>query len=146
MSFNISRWRYWWAYLAIILLGLYAIWLTDRAADMASWAVGIIAALLLIMMEIVIRRERINIADGVEIIRGKSIVHVPFNRISQVSVSQSFLQNIFRYGAVELKTPGETIYLSGISEANKLAKQIESKMHAVHNKHEHHAQKPHVGL
>ncbi len=146
MSFHISRWRYGWAYLAIILLVLYTIWLTDRAADAASWTVGIIAALLLILMEVVIRRDRINIADGVEIIRGKNMVHVPFNRISQVSVSQSFLQNIFRYGTVELKTPGETIYVSGISEANKLAKQIESKMHVAHNKHEHHMQKPHVGL
>ena len=139
MSFHISRWRYWWAYLAILLLALYTIWLNDRAADAASWIVGIIAVLILIIMEVVIRRERINIADGVEIIRGKSMAHVPFNGISQVSVSQSFLQNIFRYGTVELKTPGETIYLSGISEANKLAKQIEGKMHSVHQAHKHNA-------
>ena len=137
MSFHISRWRYWWAYLAIILLALYTIWLTDRAADVASWIIGIITVLLLVIMEVVIRRERIDIADGVEVIRGKSIVHVPFNRISQVSTSQSFLQNIFRYGTIELKTPGETIYVSGIAEANKLARQIEGKMHSVHKTHKH---------
>jgi uncharacterized membrane protein YdbT with pleckstrin-like domain len=143
--FHISRWRYWYAYLAVALLVLYAMWLSDRAADIASYVAGAGALVSFIVMELVIRKEKVNIADGVEIIKGKSMVHVPFSKISQVSVSQSVLQNIFRYGTLELKTPGETIYLPGIAEANKAKKQIESKMHSVHNKHEHHSEKPHVG-
>ena len=145
MSFHISRWRYWWAYLVIIVLVMYAIWLTDRAADMASWTAGIAAFILLVMMEIVIRRERIAVNGAVDIIRGKSRTQIPFNSISSVSVSQSVLQNLLRYGTVFLKTPGEEITLSSFEEPNKIKKQIESRMHVAHQKHLHHEQKPHVG-
>jgi len=145
MMFHISRWRYWWAYLVIILLVLYAIWLTDRAADMASWTAGIAAFILLIVMDVVIRRDRVVISDDIEIVSGKIRKRIPVIGISNVSVSQSVLRNLLRCGTVLLKTPGEEIVLSNFEEPNKIKKQIESRMHSVHQKHAHHEQKPHVG-
>jgi uncharacterized membrane protein YdbT with pleckstrin-like domain len=141
MSFHISRWRYWWAYLFIILLALYAFWLTDRAQDAASWTAGIAAFILLIIMETVIRRQRVIINNSVEIRSGSKKTHIEFKNVSNVSVQQSVLQNLLRHGTVIIKLPGEEIVLSGFTEPNKIKRQIESKMHLAHQAH-----KNHVGL
>ncbi len=145
MSFHISRWRYWWAYLVIILLAMYAFWLTDRAQDAASWTAGIAALILFIIMEIVIRRQRIKIGDFVEIMSGNERTRIEFKSVSGVSVQQSVLQNILRHGSITIKLPGEEIVLSGFAEPNKIRKQIESRMHSVHQSHPHHSEKPHAG-
>ena len=145
MTFHISRWRYWWAYLIIILLALYAFWLTDRAADNPSWIAGIIALTLFIVMEIFIRRQQIKIDNAVEIRSGNEKTSIEFKSIASVSVQQSVLQNILRHGTVTIKLPGEEIVLSGFAEPNKIKRQIEGKVHSAHESHPHHSEKPHVG-
>ncbi|MEM3154123.1 MAG: PH domain-containing protein [Candidatus Woesearchaeota archaeon] len=145
MAFHISRWRYWWAYLVVILLVLYAIWLTDRAADVASWIVGSVAFVLFVIMEVMIRRRRVIINDAVEIISGNVRTRVDFKKIAGVSVQQSVLQNLLRYGTVIIKLPGEEIVLAGFAEPNRIKRQVDSHLHVVHEKHPHYSQKPRVG-
>jgi hypothetical protein len=135
--FHISRWRYWWAYLFIILLALYAFWLTDRAQDAASWTAGIIALILLISMEFIVRRQQVKIGAAVEIRSGNERTRIELSRIAGISVRQSVLQNLLRHGTVILKLPGEEIVLSGFAEPNKIKRQIESKMHLAHQAHKH---------
>ncbi len=129
----------------IILLALYAFWLTDRAADAASWIAGICALILLIIMEVVIRRQQIKINNAVEIRSGNEKTHIEFKSVANVSVQQSVLQNLLRHGTVTIKLPGEEIVLSGFAEPNKIKKQIDSKLHLLHEKHPHHEKKPHAG-
>ena len=144
MSFHVSRWRYWWAYSVIILLALYSFWLTDRAADAASWTSGIAAFILFAMMEIVIRRQQIKISDSVVIRSGNEKTSIDFNRIAGVSVRQSVLQSLLRHGTVIIKLPGEEIVLSGFAEPNKIRKQIEQRLRGAHAAH-HHSMNPHIG-
>jgi uncharacterized membrane protein YdbT with pleckstrin-like domain len=145
MSFHISRWRYWWAYFVVILFALYSFWLTDRAEDVASWTAGIAALILFIIMEIVIRRQRVITKNSVEIRSEKETKRIEFSKISHVSVVQSFLQHLLRYGTVVIKSPGEDIVLLNFAEAGKIARSIQKHLHTVHEKHEHHSRKPHVG-
>src|SRR5574341_1912391 len=129
MKFHISRWRYWWAYLAVFLLVLAAIWLTDNGKDAASWTVGIIALALFILLEFVIRSERIIINDAIEIRRfRKEPVSISFVSISDAAVSQTTLQHILRYGDVLIKSSSGEVLLSRFEEPLKIEKLIQQKI------------------
>jgi uncharacterized membrane protein YdbT with pleckstrin-like domain len=150
MGFHISRWRYWWGYTVVFILVLAAIWFTDRAADAASWITGIVALISFIIFEFIIRRERIAITDsGVEVRRGifkAEVTSIPYEKIAAVSTSQTVLQNVLRFGDVQIDTssPAE-IVLIGFEEPGKIERQISSRLHEVHEEHEHHKAEPHVG-
>jgi len=146
MKFHISRWRYWWAYLTIFILVLLAIWLTDNGMDSLSWVSGGGGLVLFVIMEFVIRMEKINIADsGVEFRNGKDVTILQYSSISDVSLTQSFFQHLLRFGDVQIKMPGSEVVLKGFEEAAKIEKVISMNIHKVHEGHEHHAKEPHVG-
>ncbi len=145
MKFHISRWRYWWGYVVVFLLVMLAIWFTDRAADAPAWIIGSLAVVLFIVLEIVIRLERIVVGDSeIELRKGilsKSIIRISLNKVSNVSISQSVLQRILRYGDVEIDTPGgptAEIVLKGFEEAGKIERLVSERIHKVHEAHEHH--------
>jgi len=138
MSFHISRWRYWWAYLIVFLLVLAAIWLTDNGKDIASWTVGIFALVLFVIFEFVIRLERVVINNSVEIRRfRKETTSIPFSSISNVTATQTTLQHLLRYGDVIIKSSSGEVLLSNFEEPVKIEKLISQKIKAVHESHEH---------
>jgi len=138
MSFHISRWRYWWAYLLVFLLVLSAIWLTDNGKDAASWAVGVIALVMFIILEFVIRLERLVINDAVEIRRfRKEATSIPFVSISNAAAVQTTAQHILRYGDVIIKSSSGEVLLANFEEPVKIEKLISQKIKAVHESHAH---------
>ena len=145
MRFHVSRWLYWWAYLAVFLLILLAIWFTDRAQDFESYVAGGIGLLIFIIFEFVVRKEQIKfIEDGVEIRHGKSSEIVLFNSISDASVIQTPFQSVLRYGDVLIKTPGREIVLKNFEEPVKISRAISTRIHIAHELHSHHKGGPHV--
>ena len=145
MKFHISRWRYWWGYLLVFILFFSAIWFSDRAVDAAAWLVGSLGIGFLVLFEYLIRVERIDVGDELLIIKSKLVRRVQYSQISNVSLSQTGLQNLLRYGDVLVKLPGEEIMLSRFEEAGKIERQINKHLHILHEQHPHHAKKPHVG-
>ncbi len=149
MGFHISRWRYWWGYAVVFLLVLLAIWFTDRAADNASWVSGTVAIALFVILEFVIRLERIRITDSeIEIRRGlfgKSIQRLPYGSVSSVSAVQTFLKKTLRYGDLMIKTAGDEIVLLNFQDPAKIERAVGRRIHKFHETHPHHAVEPHVG-
>jgi len=152
MKFHISRWRFWWAYFIVILLAMLAIWLNDRGYDRSVWISAVFALILFVILEFMIRLERVDITDAqIELRRGifsKDVTRVMYHSISDVTARQTFLQRILRFGDVEIDTPGSPkaeIVLTGFEEAAKIDAIISGHIHRVHEAHEHHATGPHVG-
>lgn len=124
MKFHISRWKYWWVYLLVVVLVLLAIWFSDKAFDKASWISGGVALVLFLILEFLIRSERVLI-DGEHIefrsgIFSKESTKVSCKSISNVSVSQSLLQRLLRFGDVEIRSTGGDYVLTGFEEPNKI--------------------------
>ena len=82
----------------IFLLVLLTIRFQDRAADSAAWTTGIIALILLVIFEFVIRLERVKITtDGIEVVKGifkREITKTSFHSVSDVSSTRTPLQQI----------------------------------------------------
>ena len=136
MKFHISRWKYWWVYLLVIVLVLLAIWFSDKAFDKASWICGGVALVLFLILELLIRSERVFI-DGEHIefrsgIFSKESTKVSCKSISNVSVSQSLLQRLLRFGDVEIRSTGGDYVLTGFEEPNKIERLL-----SAHLKHKH---------
>ncbi|GEM_PF-2201508 len=136
MKFHISRWRYWYGYLLVLILVLLAIWFSDKAFDRASWISGGVALVLFLILEFLIRSERVFI-DGEHIefrsgIFSKESTKVSCKSISNVSVSQSLLQRLLRFGDVEIRSTGGDYVLNGFEEPNKIERLL-----SAHLKHKH---------
>jgi len=132
--------------LIIFILVLLAIWLTDNGMDSLSWVSGGVGVVLFLIMEFIIRTEKVNITDSsVEIRKGKDVASLQYSSISNVSLNQSFFQHLLRFGDVQIDVPGSEIVLTGFEEAAKINKVISMYVHKVHEGHEHHAKPPHVG-
>ncbi|VVB81293.1 Bacterial PH domain protein [uncultured archaeon] len=128
MKFHISRWNYWWAYLIVTVLVLLAIWFSDKAYDRASWISGGVALILFLILELLIRSERV-IVDGenLELRQGllsKESTRISCKSVSNVSVSQSFLQRLLRYGDLEIRTTAGDYVLRSFEEPGKIERAL----------------------
>jgi hypothetical protein len=145
MKFHISRWQYWWGYLAVFLLVLLAIWFTDRAQDFQSYIAGGIALIVLVVFEFIVRKEKVRFAeDGIEIIRGKDVEKISFDSVSDASAIQTALQSVLRFGDVLIKIPNREIVLNNFEEPGKIARAIGTRIHVTHELHGHHKGGPRV--
>lgn len=123
MRFNISRWKFWWAYGAVILLALLAMWNMDRANDSAALLLWIICGALFILLEILIRTETIviNNREVKRVVMFKTVQK--FTRAHHsVKVSQSSLQKGLRFGGVVIDAD---IVMSGVSDPQKIRRLLE---------------------
>ncbi len=145
MKFHISRWQYWWGYLAVLLLVFLASWFTDRAQDLQSYIAGGIALIIFVVFEFIVRKEKVRFAeDGIEIIRGKDIERVSFGSVSDASAIQTALQSVLRFGDVLIKVPNREIVLKNFEEPGKIARAIGTRIHVTHELHGHHKGGPRV--
>ena len=145
MKFHISRWQYWWGYLAVFLLVLLAIWFTDRAQDSQSYIAGGIALIILLVFESIVRKEKVRFADdGIEIVRGKDVEMISFDSISDASSIQSALQSVLRCGDVLIKVPNREVVLKNFEEPGRIARAIGTRIHVSHELHGHHKGGPRV--
>lgn len=132
MKFHISRWKYWWVYLLVIVLVLLAIWFSDKAYDKASWISGGVAVVLFLILELLIRSERVFI-DGEHIefrsgIFSKESTKLSCKSVSNVSVKQSLLQRLLRFGDVEIRSTGGDYLLNGFEEPNKIERLLSAHL------------------
>jgi len=146
MKFHISRWHFWYAYTAIILLFILGIWLYDRAIDNLAWTSILIAIILLVLFEVLIRIETLTITkvsvDHRKGLFSKQVSRVMFDSITNVSVHQTFLQRILRFGSVDIYTPGSSgpeIVLRSVNNAAKIENIISG--HATKHKTQHEVRK-----
>jgi len=120
-SFHVSRWKYWYAYLLIILLAGLWIWTRDTGRDALALIAGLLALIFFAIFEIVIRRDRIIISnDG--IIRKRwttELEKIPYSHISDVSLRRSGL-----FDDVIIKTSTGELVLKCFSLPRKLQKAI----------------------
>jgi len=128
MKFHKSRWHYWYAYVVLVVLVVLAIWFSDKAYDMASYISGGSALFLFLLLEFLIRAERVVI-DGEHLelrsgILSKESTRLSCKSISNVSVQQSFLQRLLRYGSVEISTSSSDYVLDCFEEPNKIQKAL----------------------
>ena len=133
MKFHKSRWHYWYAYVVLVALVVLAIWFSDKAYDKLSWISGGSALILFLFLEFLIRAERV-IIDGEHLELRKGILSKDSTRLScksitNVSVSQSFLQRLLRYGSVEISTTGTDYILDCFEEPNKIQKLLSEHRH-----------------
>lgn len=126
-----------------------AIWFTDRGIDQASWVSGSIAIVLFLVFEFMIRLERVNVTDdGIVVGRGifkKSVTRLSYYNVYHVSVIQTVLQKVLRFGSVKIDSPGSEIVLLDFQDPAKIEKAISIHIHKMHSTHSHHAGRPHVG-
>jgi uncharacterized membrane protein YdbT with pleckstrin-like domain len=126
MKFHKSRWHYWYAYVVLVVLVVLAIWSYDKAYDRLSWISGGSALVLFLLLEFLIRAERV-IIDGEHLelrsgILSKESTRFSCRSVSNVSVKQSFLQRLLRYGSVEISTTSSDYVLDCFEEPNKIQK------------------------
>ena len=132
MKFHISRWHYWYGYLLVLVLVGLAIWFSDRAMDYYSWIAGIVCLVLFVFLEFLICSERIVLeGEHVEFRKGvfsKDSTRVSCKSVSNVSVSQSLVQRLLRYGDVEVRTSGGDYVLNGFEEPAKIERLLSAHL------------------
>ena len=140
-SFHISRWKYWWAYIAIITLAIITMWLSDKARDTAAWTAGIVTLAMFIWFEVLIRKEKLKLtADGIEYRKGKERVDASFSQIARYGARQTNLQKLLGNGDVLIKTSkhgGNEIFLGNFQQAAKIERLLDKQFAKVHKKHKH---------
>ena len=139
MKFHLSRWRYWWGYSVVFLLIMLAIWFTDRARDKASWVVGGFALILFLILEGLIRFERLKVTEaGIEYRKGKSVSRLSYDSVSKLSTDQSVWQSVLRYGTLVVHSPRGDLVLFSFQDPRKIEKAINKMLHKWHEAHPHH--------
>jgi uncharacterized membrane protein YdbT with pleckstrin-like domain len=110
LKFRRSRWRYflWYALAAILIVS--SIYAFDSGYDFLSYVMGFMGVIMLILLEFQIRYHvlilnphEIIMKRGLFSIKSKTIA---YSAIVDVGVHQTFLQRLFRYGQLEIDTPG----------------------------------------
>jgi len=98
MRLNVSRYRYWYGYLILFLFLIIAMWTTDKGYDLAAWSFAIISATLFVILEYLVRREKITVKEGVTVkINSKQ------NHYKEFKVKQNIIQKILRIGDIEVE-------------------------------------------
>ena len=122
MLFHISRWRYALGYLIVIVLVFIAMWRYDKGADVLGIVLAILSAVLLVFLEVLIRRKRLHIDDEVRFVDGKNTAIIP--RDSEVTVSQSAIGMILGFGDVKIKTGESELVLNMFNLPTKIERMM----------------------
>lgn len=118
MKFKISRYRYWYGYALIIIIALLGSYFLDRAIDSFAWMLFVVAGILFVFFEYMVRSESLSVVkDGFIYRKSGFVVRLP--KEAHVHVEQSFFQYLLRMGTV--KIGDVTVY--GVREPQKLLKQ-----------------------
>ncbi|PIN76246.1 hypothetical protein COV18_00405 [Candidatus Woesearchaeota archaeon CG10_big_fil_rev_8_21_14_0_10_37_12] len=125
MKFSISRWHYWWAYLLIIVLALFALWFNDKAYDLLAWLAGTITILLLLFFEWFVRCNQIKVGTvHIEIKQGKKKTKINYNDISDIELRQTKFQKILGFGTICFIAK-QHFEVENVEHVNKAKRQIE---------------------
>ena len=122
MLFHISRWRYALGYLIVIVLVFIAMWRYDKGADVLGIVLAILSAVLLVFLEVLIRRKRLHIDDEVKFVDGKNTTVIP--RDSEVTVSQSAIGMLLGFGDVKIKTGESELVLNMFNLPTKIERMM----------------------
>lgn len=137
-----SRWHYWWAYVAILVLALFTMWLSDRAYDAAAWIFGFATFFLLVVSEAVIRWQRVEVKPN-EVVMAHGlfkpvVTRVGYDEFGRVEVRQSRVGAALRVGDVIVRRPGaKNIGLVGFAYPMKMKRLLLEHLRAAHEHHEH---------
>lgn len=106
----------------LLIFLLIAMWFSDRAEDTQSLVFYILSAILFIVLEFVIRSERVWFdRQGLVFIRRGHRALINYNEISSVLLQQSFLQSFLGYGSIIVKKRnGEMVHLRFFENIRKL--------------------------
>lgn len=135
-KFNISRWKYCWAYLLATGLFIASWYLFSYEAILAYIVIGSGAAIILVA-EVLVYENRVVIeADYVEATLGifsRRVLRVQYDDISDVGVNQTLLQRLLSYGDVLIDTSGTAdveMELFGFRKPNNIVKLVSERMRA----------------
>lgn len=96
--FHISRWKYWYGYSFIALLVWTSISSYDSGMDYLGIVAGILAVVLFVLFESLVRKKKVVLGEDRIVVNGSSI---PYKNVS-LSVSQSSFQKVFGFGDVKV--------------------------------------------
>lgn len=120
-SSHTSRWKYWYAYLLIILLAGLWIWTRDTGKDALALFAGVFALSFFVIFEVIIRKERIVLSeDG--IIRKKWTKEL--EKISYSDISDVSIRRVGLFDDIIIKTTSRELVLKSFSLPRKLQKSI----------------------
>ncbi len=112
----------------VALLVFASIWAYDKAMDALGMIAAVIAVLLFVIFEVLIRMKRIILMDsGLQIsegIRSRRITNIAYEHISNVEVSQSVMQRLLGFGTVRITGNFPEILLENFSLPRKIEKAI----------------------
>ena len=128
-----------------LLIATSAVYLADNSVNFPAWVPGLIAVVLFTILEISIRKERIELTDKeIEFREGiiaKKITRVPYHSISNVLLNQTVFQRLMRYGDLFIDTPGGEGYKISLRSFDGAAKMETTIKSHIHKRHElHHPQ------
>ena len=126
MKLFVSRWRYWWEYLVLIVFALSATWLSDRGLDFASWFFVSSAIALFVYLEVSVRKQLLVVSNGrVVFMEGLfSRISKSSHVLSSVSVSQNAFQSVMKYGSVKFPDGHVVRGLGNVHKLNALKRRL----------------------
>lgn len=127
MRFHISRWNYWYGYLAIILFAVISIWQYDKGKDTIGIIASLAAAVILIVFEILVRMKQLVIGKNGLFLVEKFANRKTLSKISNVSIQQSFIQQFLGFGDVHFQMGNEKMLLKSFNLPGKIQKALEGR-------------------
>ncbi len=122
MNFHLARWHFWWGYTVLFLLLAAAMWFNDHAKDAQSVIFYFLSAILLIVLEFVIRAQKISFEkNGFVFVKSGNRHLLHYAEISHISLHQNFLQSFLGYGSITIrKRNGDFVHLKYFENVRKL--------------------------